>query len=65
MTKIEIARVKRNGARNRMEMAKEFLKQSDAFHLYRLGEVINTLRSYERDCLLVITDTELILEHIL
>ena len=63
MTTIEIARVKRNGAKNRMEMARQFLAQSDAFHLYRLSEVIETMRSYERDGLLVITDSELILNH--
>lgn len=62
--KIEIARVKRNGAKNRMEMARELLKQSDCFHLCRLSEVIETIRSYERDGLFIITDTELILNHI-
>lgn len=65
MTIIEIARVNRNGAKNKIEMAREFLAQSPAFHLYRLGEVIATLRSYEREGLLVITDTELILNHTL
>ena len=60
---IEIARVKRNGAKNRIEMAREFLAQAESFNLYRLSEVIETLRSYERDGLFIITDSELILKH--
>ena len=63
--KIEIARVKRNGANNKIEIARQFLAQSETFHLYRLSEVIETMRSYERDGLLVITDSELILNHII
>lgn len=62
---VEIARVKRNGAKTRMEMARQFLAQSESFRLYRLSEVIETMRSYEREGLLVITETELILNHIL
>lgn len=62
---ITIARVKRNGAKNRMEMAREFLDQaSEQFKNYRISEVIETLRSYEREGLFIITDTELILNHI-
>lgn len=61
--KIEIARVKRNGAENRMQMAREFSK-ADAFKLVRMSDVIATLRVYERDGLLKVTDTELIMYHI-
>lgn len=62
---ITIARVKRNGAKNRMQMAREFLDQaSEQFKNYRISEVIETLRSYEREGLFIITDTELILNHI-
>lgn len=60
---IEIARVKRNGAKNRIEMAREFLAQAESFNLYRFSEVIETLKSYERDGLFIITDSELILKH--
>ena len=62
---VEIARVKRNGAKNRMEMARQFLAQAETFHMYRLSEAIETMRSYERNGLLVITETELILKHII
>lgn len=63
---ITIARVKRNGAKNRMQMAREFLDQaSEQFKNYRISEVIETLRSYEREGLFIITDTELILNHII
>ena len=58
---IEIARVKHNNT-NRMAIAREFAKLPQ-FHLYRIGEIIETMRSYERDGLLVITKTEAILYH--
>ena len=61
--KIEIARVNHNNE-NRMAIAKAFSKLP-AFHLYRLGEIIDTMKSYERDGLLVITETEAILYHII
>lgn len=60
--KIEIARVNHNNT-NRMAIAREFSKLPD-FRLYRISEIIDTMRSYERDGLLVITETEAILYHI-
>jgi hypothetical protein len=45
-----------------MAIAREFAKLPQ-FHLYRIGEIIDTMRSYERDGLLVITKTEAILYH--
>ena len=58
---IEIARVNHNNT-NRMAIAREFAKLPQ-FRLYRLSEIIATMRSYERDGLLVITNTEAILYH--
>lgn len=58
---VEIARVNYNNT-NRIAIAREFAKLP-AFRLYRLGEIIDTMRSYERDGLLVITKTEAILYH--
>ena len=58
---IEIARVKHNNT-NRIAIAREFAKLP-AFRLYRLGEIIDTMKSYERDGLLVITETEAVLYH--
>lgn len=60
---IEIARVHHNNT-NRMAIAREFAKLP-AFRLYRICEIIETMRSYERDGLLVITDSEAILYHTL
>ena len=62
---ITLAKVKRNGAKNRRAMADEFLKQSDLFNSpnYTLSIIMETLRSYERDGLFLITDTHLILNH--
>ena len=57
---IEIARVTKG--RNNMETAKAFA-QCEAFRLYRLGEIVETMRSYSRDGLLVYTDREAILYH--
>lgn len=58
---IEIARVNHNNT-NRITIARQFAKLP-AFHLYRLAEIIETMRSYERDGLLVITETEAVLYH--
>lgn len=58
---IEIVRVNHNNT-NRMAIAREFAKLPH-FRLYRLGEIIDTMRSYERSGLLVITETEAILYH--
>lgn len=58
---IELARVNHPN-KNRMEIAKAFAKHP-SFKMHRLGEVISTMRSYERVGLLVITDTEAILYH--
>lgn len=63
MNIITLARIKRNDAKNRMEMAREFFAQSDVFRSCTVGQAIETLRSYERYGLFVITDTELILYH--
>jgi hypothetical protein len=57
----EIARVKHNNT-NRMAIAKEFAKL-DIFRNYRLGEIIETMRVYELDGNLEITDTEAVLYH--
>lgn len=60
-----IARVKRNGAQNRIEMARELLTQApEAFPLYRVSEMIQTIRHYESNGLFIVTDTEIILNHI-
>lgn len=60
-----IAKVKRNGAQTRIEMARELLSQAqDAFPLYRVSEMIQTIRYYESNGLFVVTDTEIILNHI-
>ena len=62
MTKIiELARVKHNGT-NRMAIARAFAKHS-RFRGYTVGEIVSMMRSYERDGLLVITETEAILHH--
>lgn len=61
--KIEIARVNRNGAKNKIQMARELAK-ADAFQRVSLADIIATLRTYERDGLFTITDTELILYHV-
>lgn len=59
-TIVELARVKRG--RNKMETARAFAK-CKTFHMYRLGEIIDTMRSYERLGWLVYTETEAILYH--
>ena len=59
---IEIARVSHSNT-NRMAIAREFAKLPQ-FQLYRIGEIIETMKSYEREGLLVITETEAILYHI-
>lgn len=58
---IEIARVNHNNT-NRMAIAREFAKLPQ-FKFYRLGEIIDTMRSYERSGLLIITRTEAVLYH--
>lgn len=59
---VEIARVKHNNT-NRMAIAKAFAKHP-TFHLYRISEILSTMRTYEREGLLVITETEAIMYHI-
>ena len=61
--KTEIARVNIPANSNRMKIARAFANHP-AFHLYRIGEIVETMRSYERDGLLVITDCEAVLYHI-
>ena len=63
MKTIEIARVNHNNT-NRMAIAKAFARLP-WFHNYRLSEIISTMKSYERDGLLVITKTEAILYHVI
>lgn len=58
---IEIT-VNRNGAKNKMQMAREFAKHPN-FHLYRISEIIETMRSYERAGQLVVTDETLTIIH--
>ena len=57
---IEIARVSRG--KNNMETARAFSK-CDAFKNYRIGEIIATMRSYEKAGWLVFTDTDAIMYH--
>lgn len=54
--------VNRNGARNRIEMARELAKHP-AFKLAPLSEVINTLRVYEKDGNLVLSECFISLKH--
>lgn len=54
--------VNRNGARNRIEMARELAKHP-AFKFVPLSEVINTLRVYEKDGNLVLTECFITLKH--
>ena len=54
--------VNRNGARNRIEMAGELAKHP-AFKFVPLSEVINTLRVYEKDGNLVLTECFITLKH--
>ena len=61
MKTIEIARVNHNNT-NRMAIARAFAKLPQ-FDRYRIGEIIATMESYEREGLLVITETEAILYH--
>ena len=58
---IELARVNHPNT-NRMAIAKAFAKHP-SFKMYCLGEIIDTMKSYERVGLLVITDKEAILYH--
>ena len=61
MKTIEIARVHHNNT-NRMAIARAFAKLPQ-FDRYRISEIIDTMKVYERDGLLVITETEAILYH--
>lgn len=54
--------VKRNGAKNRMEMAKRFSKH-EVFALAPLSEVLKSIRAYEKDNQFIITDDELTIIH--
>ena len=57
---IEIARVKRG--QNNIETARAFAK-CEAFHGCTISAILETMRSYHRSGLLVLTDTEAILFH--
>ena len=59
--KIEIARINHSNM-NRMAIAREFAKLP-VFHLVPVSEIISTMRSYEREGLLVITEAEAVLYH--
>lgn len=54
--------VNRNGARNRIEMARELAKHP-AFKLTPLSDVINTLRVYEKEGNLVLSECFISLKH--
>ena len=60
---IELARVKRNGAKSIREIVECFKSQSNVFECMTMHDMIQTVRSYKQIGLLVITDTELILNH--
>ena len=54
--------VNRNGAKNHIEMARELAKHT-AFKLTPLSEVIKTLRVYEREGNLILTECFITLKH--
>lgn len=54
--------VNRNGARNKMEMARELSKHPH-FRLTPMSEVIKTLRYYESEGNLVVTELFITLKH--
>lgn len=59
---MELIIVNKNGAKNRMEMAKELIKHP-AFRGCSLYDVITSIRSYERTGDLIVSELFIILRH--
>ena len=59
---VEIARVNGNGIKNRMELARAIQKLKD-FRLYRISEIVETIRSYEHSGLLVTEGDDIVIYH--
>lgn len=60
---VELARVKRNGAGCIRDMVNEFKSQSNIFDRISIFDMIQTIKTYKANGWLIITETELILNH--
>lgn len=61
---IELVRVSRNGASNNVDIARE-LHKAEIFRFCSLSDVLKTMKSYGHDGLLVVTENEIILNHMI
>lgn len=60
---VELARVRRNGAECIKDIVNEFKSQSNIFDRISLFDMIQTIKYYKNNGWLIITETELILNH--